>query len=183
MHRSTRLGAGVLAALLMGGCYGPFNLTRTLYHWNGNLQDKWVREFAFIVMVWAPVYGLATLGDAVIFNSIEFWGGKNPVEPPKGASLPATKHIVRGDAEAWLTYRNTAEGRELLVEQFQRGRPAATLRVTERHGMTVGEDADGHVLLTAQSLADGRVVVNNGEGQTVASHPATEGPHLASVRR
>jgi hypothetical protein len=33
-------------------------------------------------MWFIPVYELALLCDGVVFNSIEFWGGKNPIDPP-----------------------------------------------------------------------------------------------------
>lgn len=83
MRRAHRIETWVLAAvLLVSGCYGPFNLTRRLYQWNGQVGTKWEREFMFMLLAWAPVYGLTLVGDAVVFNSMEFWTGKNPVEPP-----------------------------------------------------------------------------------------------------
>ena len=78
--------AATLAALLIFGslttsCYGPFQLTKNLHHWNGSIENKWGREGVFLVLAIIPVYGLCILGDALIFNSIEFWGGDNPIEP------------------------------------------------------------------------------------------------------
>jgi hypothetical protein len=64
------------------GCIGPFNLTKSVHDWNSNVGSKWVNEGLFIVMVIVPVYGITMLGDAIIFNSIEFWGGENPIDPP-----------------------------------------------------------------------------------------------------
>ncbi len=73
MHRVWRMNVGLLAMVLfVSGCYGPFNLTRRLYQWNGQVGAKWEREFVFILLAWAPVYSLAVFGDAVVFNSIEF---------------------------------------------------------------------------------------------------------------
>ena len=68
-------------------------------------------------MVIIPVYGLATLGDALIFNTIEFWSGSNPVavrEVPLEDGTMAT--LVReGDGvrvvhgrESWLVRRTDA---------------------------------------------------------------------------
>ncbi len=84
MRRAHRIETWVLAAvLLVSGCYGPFNLTRRLYRWNGQVsQGKWEKEFVFILLAYVPVYGLTIAGDALVFNSMEFWTGKNPVEPP-----------------------------------------------------------------------------------------------------
>ena len=79
------LKAATLAGLLILGsmtsaCYGPFNLTRNIWHWNGSIENKWGREGMYLVLTIVPVYGICVLGDALIFNSIEFWGGKNPIE-------------------------------------------------------------------------------------------------------
>lgn len=171
MARSMRMAAGILAlGLAAGGCYGPFNLTRRLYQWNGQIQGKWEKEFVFLILAYVPVYGLAVTADALIFNSMEFWTGNNPVDPPsKTSALPKTKRIVRGDAEVVLTYRPIASSPELTIEQFHRGRPAGTLRLQRRGAMTVGMDAKGEVLLTARTQPDGTVVVSDAQGRPVAS--------------
>ena len=173
MHRSQRVGIGLVAlALVTSGCYGPFNLTRRLYQWNEQAGNtKWEREFMFILLAWAPVYGLAMLGDAVVFNSMEFWTGKNPVDPPsRRGALPQQKHLARGDEEAWLTYTPVAQGARLVVEQFRHGQPAGDLHLEQRDGMTVGTDANGDVLLSAQSLPDGHVLICDRTGKRVLSY-------------
>ena len=78
--------AATLAGLLLFGsmttsCTGPFNLTRNVHHWNTSIENKWGEEGMFLVFVILPVYGICMLGDAIIFNSIEFWGGENPITP------------------------------------------------------------------------------------------------------
>lgn len=73
-----------IVGLLAGpSCYGPFRLTKQVHKFNGNFEEKWVSEVVFLGCIILPVYGLAMLGDGLIFNSIEFWGGKNPIEPVK----------------------------------------------------------------------------------------------------
>jgi hypothetical protein len=79
------LKAATFAAVLMlgsltPGCYGPFNATRNLWKWNGSIEGKWGQEGVFLLCSIIPVYGLFMLGDALIFNSIQFWGGDNPIE-------------------------------------------------------------------------------------------------------
>lgn len=70
---------------LMTGCYGPFRLTSQLNDWNGRVSDKkFVNELVFLGLCILPAYELCVLGDALIFNSIEFWGGKNPIAMQDG---------------------------------------------------------------------------------------------------
>ncbi len=79
--------AAVLAGLLVFGslttsCYGPFQLTKNLHHWNGTVtSNEWGQEGLFLVLNIIPVYGICMLGDVLIFNSIVFWGGENPISP------------------------------------------------------------------------------------------------------
>ena len=170
MRRSHRLISLALAAsVLTSGCYGSFNLTRQVYHWNGQVGDKWPREFMFLVLTWVPVYGIAGLADAVVFNSIEFWNGKNPVEAPT-AKQAQTKRLVRGTDEIILAYSPISEGGQLYIDQYHQGRPATSLHIHRQGGLTVGNDADGHVLLTAQTLSDGSILIRDGNGKQMASY-------------
>ncbi|MBI3319938.1 MAG: DUF3332 family protein [Candidatus Omnitrophica bacterium] len=194
MGRAHRIGAGLLAvALLASGCYGPFHLTRRLHQWNGQVGDKWAKEFVFLVLAWLPIYGVATLGDAIVFNSIEFWTGENPVAPEVAArhrktssdsSSPQTRRIVRNDAEAILTHRTGPDGQQLIIEQFQHGRAAESLHVQQQGGVTVATNAKGDTLFIAQTLPDGSVLVTDSSGKQVSSYPAQEVERLtASVSK
>lgn len=170
MSRALRMGIAVLAVgMVTSGCFGPFNLTRRLYRWNEQVQGKWEREFMFILLAWVPVYSLAVLGDAVVFNSMEFWTGNNPVDAPTAQDAqPATKRLVRGDAEAVLTYTpSVSDAPELLVEQFRDGRTAGSLRLSRRDGVTVGSDDTGRTLFIARTRADGGVDVQDADGKPV----------------
>lgn len=176
---------GGLAALLLvtSGCYGPFNLTRRLHHWNGGVSnDKWAKEAVFLVCAWLPVYGIATLADAVLFNSLEFWTGDNPIKPVGMAgalSQRGSARIAQGDAEAIVTRAVDQDGSHLIIEQFQQGRPAAALHVQERDGVTVGMDAEGKVVLRAQTLPDGSIVIGDADGKPVAAYSNRQVRRLA----
>lgn len=171
-----RRGLIGLAAIVLvmgmatGGCYGPFKLTRKVHEWNGQVGGKWANEAAFLLFIAIPVYGVASLADAVIFNSIEFWGGKNPIAGRDAA--PKTKRIVKRDAEAVLTRLAGPAGPELLIEQYQYGRDAGTLRIQRRDGATVATNAQGETLFVAQTLGDGSVVVSDAQGKRIARHAA-----------
>ena len=84
--------AGIAAAVISGflplataGCFGNFALTRKVYDYNQDVSpDKWIRWLVFLVLNVIPVYGFATLFDALFANSIEFWTGENPVTADAG---------------------------------------------------------------------------------------------------
>lgn len=77
--------AVVLVVAAMSSCYGPFRLTSKLHDWNGRVsQKKFVNELVFLGLSILPAYELCVLGDVLIFNSIEFWGGNNPIAMKEG---------------------------------------------------------------------------------------------------
>lgn len=81
MRKSRNLGWALAATLLATGCMGPFNMTRQLHHWHGTVTDnKWANETLFFI-TW-PAYIVTTFADSMIFNSVEFWSGKNWVSAP-----------------------------------------------------------------------------------------------------
>ena len=188
MHRTHRIGMGLLAlSLFVSGCYGPFNLTRRLYQWNSQASnEKWGKEIIFLLLALTPVYSFATLADGIVFNSLEFWTGNNPVDPPSGKSAlpqPTTKRIARGEDAAVLTYAQTSVGPQLVIEQFHRGKPAGRLTLAQGKGRAISSDADGNVLLTAQATPEGGVAVHNAQGQQVASYSADQVERLLASAR
>ncbi|MBI9020164.1 MAG: DUF3332 family protein [Verrucomicrobia bacterium] len=70
----------LIASILLTGCTGPFALTGKLKAWQTGFDEKWVDEVAFLGCIILPAYGLCMLGDAIIFNSVEFWTGDNPMD-------------------------------------------------------------------------------------------------------
>ncbi len=174
MGRRVHAGAAVavVVGLLTSGCFGPFNLTRRVYHWNDTVsQGKWEKEIVFLLLTWVPIYGLATLADGLVFNSFEFWTGNNPVDPPTARrEAVQTTRIVRGTDEAVLS----SDGRTLAVEQFQRGRPAGSLRVIREGDRTMGYGPDGAVRFSASTAADGSITVADAQGQPVATYSARD---------
>jgi len=127
--------------VLASGCYGGFNLTRSLYKWNGNIEaskDKQantvVKSLVMVVLVIVPVYGLAALADGLVVNSIEFWTGKNPVEVN---GKPAKRAGAEGDERYVQTFARTASGNEMRVDYYKQGRLVNTLVVRQEGNSSV----------------------------------------------
>lgn len=102
MLKSRSIVAKVVVILLLisvTSCYGPFNLTKKLHKWNGSLGDKIVNELVFFGMLVVPVYEATLFLDGVIFNSIEFWTGNNPIDMAEGESDTKIVHSGNNDYE------------------------------------------------------------------------------------
>lgn len=83
--RKALLPAALCLTLGASSCLGPNNAFDRLNAWNHEVTDnKWANEGIFLGLNIIPVYAIAYLGDIIIFNSIEFWGGDNPIDPPVG---------------------------------------------------------------------------------------------------
>lgn len=93
-------------AMMLTGCLGQNALFDTVQDWNATATgNKFVNQGISFVFWWIPVYGLTLLGDIVIFNSIEFWTGTNPISN-EGAKVAGTTETVTDGMgnQAELTY-------------------------------------------------------------------------------
>lgn len=151
-----KLLAGALAVML-SGCYGPFRLTQKLYDWNGKVGTKWANELVFLGLNVIPVYGFALLADGIVFNSIEFWGGQNPV---------SAKHLKEGNREAVLT----RHGDRLRIDSFEAGRNYSTIVIEQGLEGLRAVDGDGRLLMASRSAGD-EVLVTDPAGRVIARRP------------
>ncbi|MBJ6724221.1 DUF3332 domain-containing protein [Geomesophilobacter sediminis] len=71
--------AMAVALTSLQGCYGKMALTRKVYRINGEVQNKYLRSLVSWVFIIVPVYGVSALVDFIVFNTIEFWSGSNPI--------------------------------------------------------------------------------------------------------
>ena len=159
----------VALSLQMTGCFGKFSLTRAMWDFNKNVSgNKFVQWAVFLVMVIVPVYGVGTLVDALVINSIEFWTGNNPVANADGAD--STTRVVRlGDGETLRLSREP--GSAVMKVELERQGQAPVVRYFEplNDGMVVRDDA-GALLIQAREQADGAVAVTDASGATMAMH-------------
>ena len=75
-----KLTYSLLAALTFCGCMGHNALTGKVLKFNLEVtEDRWGREGWFLGLWITLVYPICTILDLLIFNSIEFWSGENPI--------------------------------------------------------------------------------------------------------
>src|SRR5271167_2843263 len=92
----------MIFAFFTTGCTGSFNLTHKVYNFHHSQADKWSNELCFLIVALIPVYSLAMFADAIVFNSIEFWTGKNPVD--MSYVPPASRIVQNGKDKYRLSY-------------------------------------------------------------------------------
>jgi len=86
-----------LLLISLSGCFGNFALTRKAYQFNESVGDKWVQQVVFWIMNIVPVYYAAGVLDVVLFNTVEFWTGSNPVTMNPGQEVIKYAATENGD--------------------------------------------------------------------------------------
>ena len=80
--------------LLASSCVGSFSLFNKLAQWNNNATNsKFLNELIFIII--SPAYGVCSVADVLIFNTIEFWTGDNPM----ASNVGKTRQVVGQDGK------------------------------------------------------------------------------------
>lgn len=69
-----------LAAVTLTGCMGRGALTQKVLKFNLKAsEDRWNREWIFLGLNITLIYPICALLDVIVFNSVEFWSGENPI--------------------------------------------------------------------------------------------------------
>jgi hypothetical protein len=151
--------AALLSFMTMGtACYGPFNLTKNVYHWNSNVKgsgqinDKWMKEIVFFGMIIIPAYQFSALLDMFIFNSMHFWTGESPIKA-SGIEGDDTKVTTLG--ETTIRWTPSADGATVIYEHDGAVKHHATI-VSSATGYRL-LDENGSLLSEAEYGTDGSV--------------------------
>ena len=154
--------ACTLCAGTLTGCYGKFALTRTLYAANGSLPDKYLRSGLTWIFVIFPVYQFAALLDFLVFNTIEFWSGQNPV-----AAGEKNLHYAAG-SESWdIHVRKRGDKVTMDIRHLSRGELVDTMRVvtdTVTGASTAELAKNGGKTFFSAWRSDRAIVVRNADG-------------------
>ncbi len=176
------LSATVLVSFLgmTTACYGPFNLTRTLHKWNGqvgkagDVEAKWMQEVVFLPLFLFPVYFFSALADAVVFNSIQFWTGDNPIKLTDGGGDGRMKVARVGDVTITMTFASdNSSARATYVKDGRVFKTAEIVRDGDRYRVL---DENGRHLYSGELTAQGGLNIVNDECQLLE---AISGEQLA----
>jgi hypothetical protein len=152
------------------GCTGSFNLTRKVYNFHREKQpDKWADELCFLVVWIVPVYGIATFADAVVFNSIEFWTGENPVA--LNSTDTKIKSVKKGKDEVLLSYNPTTD--EISIVSSKNKKQPLTLERFNDGSVSI-KDAKGEVLYISKKNPNGDISIFDRNDQLVKNFTAED---------
>src|SRR4051812_31708500 len=168
MTRSMRAVAAATAVAFSTGCFGSFALTRKLWDFNNTVsKEKGIKELLFLVFVIVPVYELASLGDALIFNTVEFWGGKNPITAMK-------------DGDRDVIVQRTGDG--LHIDVLEPGKAARSFEIAVYDdGAAVLEG--GVTIASATGGTAGGIEVFDASGRSLLRKTLPEAEALAAAVR
>lgn len=169
------LGRRIVAATVLLGvmtmstaCYGPFALTKNVYHWNSTVKgsdpsnERWMKEFVFFGMLVVPVYMFSALLDTFIFNSMHFWTGESPIKASDIGSDGAKVTTLGETTIRWSPSNDSAtvtyERRGMIEHRATIMASASGYRLIDENGQTLSE---------AEYTDDGSVRLLNGNGQVV----------------
>ena len=149
--------------VITAGCTGSFMLTKKVYNFHRQQEGKWVDELVFLGVVIIPVYSLATLGDAIIFNSIEFWSGDNPIKTSSKESSIVIS--ANDDLKVILNYLTENDG--IRIDSYTSDKQASTFILERSDSGVMAKDVNGGVLYSAVSDEQGGISVYGKENELV----------------
>ncbi|MDR0331727.1 MAG: DUF3332 domain-containing protein [Chitinispirillales bacterium] len=162
------------AGLSVTGCYGHYALFNKVLKWNGKMGGKVMQELVYLVFWILPVYEICIFADWLIFNTLEFWTGSNPMAmgntyeemDANGNKVYAVKN-PDGTLSVNLV---AADGK---TADFMLERNGNTVRVIDsKSGSLMAMqtmDNDGNVLARAAFDLNGVAVAENSAAEGVAA--------------
>lgn len=160
MMNRIRLVAAVAVVTLASACMGSFVLTKGLYNWNDHVTgSKVVNNIIFWALNILPIYSLAVTGDAVIFNTIEFWTGKNLLADANDAPGKARVVVVE-NADGSVTVTRGAEQFVLVpngsdrVDVVVNGKKVGAAERTKTGGMVAYDERGQEIAVVTPEEAE-----------------------------
>ncbi len=171
---------GLVAVVLVGmvptvvGCFGRFPLTRAVYQFNDEVSDnKVVKSLVMWAFIIIPVYSLATLADAIVFNLIEFWTGE-----PMYLS-----HVERQDDGTVVVLGPGAAANEAVLTVSRDGEVLSRQTfVRQDSGLIEVLDAEGQLAGQVVPAEDGSFLLQDADGNTIETISAEDIRELRAER-
>jgi len=127
-------------------CIGRMAVTREVSRFNLSVAEgRAGREITFFLLHVVPVYPLAYLLDIFIINSIEFWGGENPVSGETRLARVGESKTMDGPGGERVVSSVRDDG-SLDVEMYAADGSAHFVNLVRRDDTLVARDGAGNVV-------------------------------------
>ncbi len=168
--RILKLMCAVMAScVLFSSCIGSFRTFNNLKTWNEGLSgSKFINELVFACFHIIPVYGVVYLADILVFNSIEFWTGSNPI-----AKVGEVKRM-KGSNGDMFAITTTKSGYKIVDET----RGCECKLVFNKENKTWSAEVDGTLYELMTVNEDGTLTLNLGD-KKLTTTPDAAGVELA----
>lgn len=81
--KKSLLAAALTIGLGSSSCLGPDNLYHSVKNWNAEVSEQdWLNEVVYLGFMIIPVYPICLMGDVLVFNTIDYWTGKDTIADP-----------------------------------------------------------------------------------------------------
>jgi len=153
----TALVLGLCLSFFATGCIGQFGLSGKVRQFNlETTEDRWGREILFVMLMVIPVYGFASMADIIVFNSIEFWTGTNPIDQKPSVTPVSSRETIGPDGTTILM--TLLEDQSIDVETITPNGEQHFLNLIRTDHGIVARDRVGEVL--ARAPRNDRQLVN-----------------------
>lgn len=156
--------------ILSSSCLGSFSAFNNLKDWNQEVSNsKFVNNLLFWGLNIIPVYPLFFVGDAVIFNLLEFWTGSNPIAMSEG-EIETETFVKNGEKFEMIATKNqfVIKG----VEGINKDREIVLNYVPEEKTWFTTDENGEKIKLS--SMKDGYNMVYLPNGEEVKLDPYTD---------
>ena len=137
------------------GCIGHFGLSGKVRKFNlETTEDRWGREILFVCLYIIPVYPFAGMLDILIFNSVEFWTGKNPISEQPSVTPLSFREVEADDGSRMLM--TLREDRSIDVELEDPYGQRFFMNLIQTPDGVVARDRAGDVVASASDLTGPR---------------------------
>ncbi|WP_300181322.1 DUF3332 domain-containing protein [uncultured Aliivibrio sp.] len=160
--------AVALGITTLTGCMGQMGVSKLVAFGNLKVVDnRYGRAGLYILL--APVYGVAAFADLFVFNSIEFWTGKNIIT----GKSPAVVDTDVGGAVFKVNDK---------IDSSMTKAPIAPLQVNNNIKSTSFEQIDANILEMHIALLDGTQQVLRGEKSNDSVAFYLDGNYITTVQ-
>ncbi len=156
MMKIKTLAFALCASFMFSSCIGSFALWHSVLDWNQKTtNNKFVNELIFVALNIVPVYSIAAFADVVVFNSIEFWTGENPVVTGEISSVQTDNgnYSISRKADGYIITKEDGQQMELSFD-------------TTTQTWSVESDNQVYPLLSIQG--DGTAILHQANGMDMA---------------